>query len=485
MTMTAEPLAADPDVDIAPPGAHDEAPQLAEPPVPAGDLLPAVATAQRTASLFDTYKALAIEVAPTEFVPKVLRSRPAAVLACILTGHELGIGPMRALQHINIVEGKPTQSAELMRARIQEAGHQWRTVTKTHERVVLRGRRKENIEDPDAWVEIEWTLDDAVKAGLCSIKDGKPWARSSNGKPLPWENYTRMMLMARATSELARDEFADVLGGVSYTPEELGAQVIVNESGIIEVLASEVTGDDDDGDEKRAKDVAEWEALRDTMRARTATLTPEARGELHEWMVKAGFPDKLGEWSTARLKAFHVELDRREVATVEQIGAQIGAVLAAVPWCSSSTPPDDSDPDACQYCSSNPCECYEPEEAAAPPVDLEADSGEDVRTAPHGARDEQAAGDAPPRPSGHIYRPGEARQVIDDSLSPAQQRAAERRNRELSKIDEARAQLADLQARKAANDTADTPCDACRKPLGDSSVVWHCDKPYHPDCEPF
>ena len=50
---------------------------------------------------------LAVQIAQTEFVPASLRGKPAAVMAAMLTGHEVGIGPMMALKQIHVVEGRP------------------------------------------------------------------------------------------------------------------------------------------------------------------------------------------------------------------------------------------------------------------------------------------------------------------------------------------------------------------------------------------
>src|SRR5207342_2606352 len=71
----------------------------------------------------------------------------------------------------------------------------------------------------------EWTLDDAVTAGLCELRNGRPYSRSSKGEPQAWEKYPRAMLRSRAVAEAVRTVCPEVLHGAIYTPEELGAYV--------------------------------------------------------------------------------------------------------------------------------------------------------------------------------------------------------------------------------------------------------------------
>lgn len=147
--------------------------------------------------------ALAERIAGTEFVPKDLRGRPEAVLAAILTGHEIGIGPMAALAKIHVIDGRPTMAAELMRGLGLAAGHDFWVEDSTTTRVVVAGKRAASAHV----TKVTWTLDDARKAGL-------------SGRPT-WTRYPRQMLLARATAELARLVWADALGGIAYATEEL------------------------------------------------------------------------------------------------------------------------------------------------------------------------------------------------------------------------------------------------------------------------
>jgi hypothetical protein len=125
-------------------------------------------------------------------------------MAAILTGRELGIGEMQALRGIHIVEGKPTLAAELQRALILAAGHHLWTETSTSRKVTLCGQRAGD----DHTHTVTWEWADAERAGLVSKAN--------------WRRYPRQMLLARATSELARLAFADVTAGM-YAPEDFDA----------------------------------------------------------------------------------------------------------------------------------------------------------------------------------------------------------------------------------------------------------------------
>ncbi len=65
---------------------------------------------------------LADVISDTELVPNPLRGRPDAVVAVVLAGHELGLGPMQSLQTIDLIQGRPSLSPEGMRALVLSRG---------------------------------------------------------------------------------------------------------------------------------------------------------------------------------------------------------------------------------------------------------------------------------------------------------------------------------------------------------------------------
>lgn len=144
---------------------------------------------------------LADKLADTEFVPTALRKRPAAVLACIMAGREMSVGPMQSLQSIHIIGGRPTLSAQLMRALVLRSGNHFRTVEVTDEAVTVAGRRRGETHEQT----VTFGIKEARQAKLAGDNYGK---------------YPQDMFLARATSRLCRAMFPDVLAGFGYTPEE-------------------------------------------------------------------------------------------------------------------------------------------------------------------------------------------------------------------------------------------------------------------------
>lgn len=160
---------------------------------------------------------LAAEIAGTEFVPRDLRGKPAAVTAAILYGREIGLPPMTALTQTHVIEGKPAASAEAMRALVIAAGHELVIVETTGAICTMRARRRGS----SSWTELAWTLDMARAAGLLSAKKEN------------WQKYPRAMLQARCSAELIRLVFPDVVLGMRALeeldveePEETGETTV-------------------------------------------------------------------------------------------------------------------------------------------------------------------------------------------------------------------------------------------------------------------
>jgi hypothetical protein len=144
---------------------------------------------------------LAKAVASTDFVPRALRNNPAAITAAILYGDEVGIGPMQALAKIAVIDGKPYIAAEAQRALVYAAGHDLWLEELTNTRATWCARRAGS----EQVTRVTFTMDDARRAGL----DRKP----------NWLHYPRPMLSARASAELCRAVFADVIGGLAALEE--------------------------------------------------------------------------------------------------------------------------------------------------------------------------------------------------------------------------------------------------------------------------
>lgn len=207
-----------------------------------------------TASLGERKEYARALAAAGSLLPKGLMERnergmdvpsPGKILLIAETGNMLSIHPVAAIQGINVIEGQPTLSPALMSALVRRAGHKLRV---RQEGVLEDNTFRVTVEiirrdDPDFTYRAVWTMDRAARAGLVKWeqKDGrwKATARSQKGNPLPWESYSEAMLTSRAIGECSRMAAEDVLLGIHYTPEELGA--VVNEAG-------EATGDMIDGE---------------------------------------------------------------------------------------------------------------------------------------------------------------------------------------------------------------------------------------------
>lgn len=160
--------------------------------------------AVRTASL-DSKIEYARFLAKANLLPRDYRDQPANILFAVEYGDLLGLHPMAAITGINIIDGKPSISAGLISALVRTRGHKLR-VTGNDEEATCQIIR---ADDPGFVYTAVWTVERAKTAGLLGKTN--------------WIKYRPAMLKARAVSECARDACQEVLLGIAYTPDELGA----------------------------------------------------------------------------------------------------------------------------------------------------------------------------------------------------------------------------------------------------------------------
>ena len=151
-----------------------------------------------------------VSLATTAFVPQSFSGRPEQVAAAIVTGLELGLTPMAALRSMDIIQGTPALRANTLRAIVLAKGHEMWVDESTSQRAVVKGRRRGS----DQVQESVWDMDRAKQMKLAG-KDN-------------WQKQPKAMLLARATSELARLIAPDDILGLSYTAEEIGDEVPVD-----------------------------------------------------------------------------------------------------------------------------------------------------------------------------------------------------------------------------------------------------------------
>lgn len=177
------------------------------------------------------------------FLPDAVKTKEQAA-AIILKGNELGIPAMQSFSHIHVIKGKPTCSSELMLALLARGGVAW-----------------------------EWVKSDQNEAEIKFIREGygpvsgyfsMEAAKNANLNSPVWKSYPGNMLRARAISNGARMIAPDLLAGMSYTPEELGA--VVDEDGaivdfIVDAAISEVEVKEEANAQKEVKEPA-WVRFR-------------------------------------------------------------------------------------------------------------------------------------------------------------------------------------------------------------------------------
>jgi hypothetical protein len=276
---------------------------------------------EESAVTFQTLKA----ISNTEFVPKGLRGRPEAMLAAVLAGRELGLGPMASLRGIDMIEGSPHLSGETIMALVRRAGHRIRIVHMNPQGATVIGERLEGGQVVESG-EFSFLEEDARAAGLLGKNN--------------WKSYAAVMMAWRAITMCGRFMFADLLGGgvkLTYTADELGGQ------GEPEVFDGDILPEG----EELAVLVADADVAAAEQKSLTVTRFHPPVGEKRALLKQLGaMDDPLAVPTLARVEATKAadreitrELDeaRNEAERVALEGGIVGALAAGI---TIAYPPD-------------------------------------------------------------------------------------------------------------------------------------------------
>lgn len=144
-------------------------------------------------------------VSSGDLLPAAYREKPANVMIAVGLGSAMGLSPMESLYRIDVIQGKPTASAELISANVRRAGHTLRLEVSENppaaKCTIIRA------DDPDHEHVVIRNMAWAKQMGL----DGKANYKSQPATMLGW----------RALTACARQACSEALYGVAYTPDEL------------------------------------------------------------------------------------------------------------------------------------------------------------------------------------------------------------------------------------------------------------------------
>jgi len=163
---------------------------------------------------FDEVAMVADKLANSGMVPKDYQGKPDAVFTAIMHGAEIGLPPMQALQNIAVINGRPGIFGDALPSLLFSSSifkHEdfveefegdypkddFKAVC-TMTRRVSGGKERT--------VTREFSIDDAKTANL--------WKKSG-----PWTTYPKRQLQWRARWLVARDLFADIIGGLRAAEE--------------------------------------------------------------------------------------------------------------------------------------------------------------------------------------------------------------------------------------------------------------------------
>lgn len=183
--------------------------------------VPEPAPPQRALSPAESWQGLMLDqklhyatiLADSTIIPDDYRKRPANILIACSKGAALGLSPEDSLYAIHVIKGRPSLSAEAMRARVQAMGHKLTIESSVTSATVTLERT-----DGHPGGSKTYTTEMAHRAGL-----DKP---SKTGVPSKWTLDPEPMCIARASSRVLKAHAADLVSGITFAEDVIDEPMI-------------------------------------------------------------------------------------------------------------------------------------------------------------------------------------------------------------------------------------------------------------------
>lgn len=143
--------------------------------------------------------------AVSDILPTAYRNKPGNILVAIDYGESMGLRPAESLYRINVIEGKPTMSAELIASQVRKRGNKLH-IYKDYEHMSVTAEIIRR-DDPDFKFRETKNMEWAKRMGLAGKKN--------------WVKDPMTMLKWRAITAVAREACPECLYGAGYTPDEM------------------------------------------------------------------------------------------------------------------------------------------------------------------------------------------------------------------------------------------------------------------------
>mgnify|MGYP007068768440 CR=1 FL=1 len=183
--------------------------------------VPEPAPPQRALSPAESWQGLMLDqklhyatiLADSTIIPDDYRKRPANILIACSKGAALGLSPEDSLYAIHVIKGRPSLSAEAMRARVQAMGHKLTIESSVTSATVTLERT-----DGHPGGSKTYTTEMAHRAGL-----DKP---SKTGVPSKWTLDPEPMCIARASSRVLKAHAADLVSVITFAEDVIDEPMI-------------------------------------------------------------------------------------------------------------------------------------------------------------------------------------------------------------------------------------------------------------------